>query len=206
MSSHEDPLPRIGAVSAAEPWCRDVALVFALLAAVTAVAFVRAYLSDQPGRSRFFVYFMLSMTGNLGLILAQNLTSFYLFFALMSFASYGLVVHERSVEALHAGRIYIILVVIGEMALLQWGESFMLLGLAAAFYGVIVGLTQRNPKTLLAYSSISQMGVMTVAVGLWLTSPDAYPAILTVITLYAFHHGLSKGALTVSRCRCRRGL
>ncbi len=248
--------------------------------------YARAYLSDQPGRSRFFVYFLLSMTGNLGLILAQDLTSFYLFFALMSFASYGLVVHERSLEALRAGRIYIILVVIGEialfaamvfataatgstgfdtvrhglaqagsrdlimllafigfgikagvlglhvwlplahpvaptpasavlsgamikagllgwlrllplgeMALLQWGESFMLLGLAAAFYGVMVGLTQRDPKTLLAYSSISQMGVMTVAVGLGLTSPDAYPAILTVITLYALHHGLSKGAL-----------
>lgn len=259
--------------------------------------YARAYLSDQPGRSRFFGYFLLSMTGNLGLILAQDLASFYLFFALMSFASYGLVVHERSIEALRAGRIYIVLVVIGEIALfaamvlattatgstgfetvrqglaqaesrdliillafsgfgikagvlglhvwlplahpvaptpasavlsgamikagllgwlrllplgevplLQWGEAFMLLGLIAAFYGVAVGLTQRDPKTLLAYSSISQMGILTMAVGLGLTAPAAYPAILTVITLYALHHGLSKGALflgvgVVGACR-----
>ena len=226
------------------------------------------------------------MAGNLGLILAQDLASFYLFFALMSFASYGLVVHERSIEALRAGRVYILLVVIGEIALfaamvlatvaagstgfdavrtglaqaesldlimllafigfgikagalglhvwlplahpvaptpasavlsgaminagllgwlrllplgevalLHWSEAFMLLGLAAAFYGVVVGLTQRDPKTLLAYSSISQMGILTMAVGLGLAAPGAYPAILTVITLYALHHGLSKGAL-----------
>ena len=259
--------------------------------------YARAYLSDKPGRSRFFGYFLLSMTGNLGLILAQDLSSFYLFFALMSFASYGLVVHERSIEALRAGRIYIVLVVIGEVALfaamvlaatatgatgfdtvrhglaqaesrdlimllayigfgikagvlglhmwlplahpvaptpasavlsgaminagllgwlrllpigevplLQWGEAFMLLGLAAVFYGVGVGLTQRDPKTLLAYSSISQMGILTMAVGLALTAPGAYPEILNVITLYALHHGLSKGALflgvgVVGACR-----
>ena len=246
----------------------------------------RSYLSDQTGRSGFFGYFLLSMTGNLGLILAQDLASFYLFFTLMSFASYGLVVHERSIESLYAGRIYIVLVVIGEVALftalvlattatgstafdtvrhelaqaesldlimlltfigfgikagvlglhvwlplahpvaptpasavlsgamikagllgwlrllplgemqlLPWGEAFMLLGLAAAFWGVGVGLTQQNLKTLLAYSSISQMGILTMAVGLGLTAPAAYPAILTVITLYAMHHGLSKGAL-----------
>jgi hypothetical protein len=36
---------------------------------------------------------------------------------------------------------------------------------------------------------------MTMAVGLGLTAPDAYPMILIVITLYALHHGLNKGAL-----------
>jgi formate hydrogenlyase subunit 3/multisubunit Na+/H+ antiporter MnhD subunit len=84
---------------------------------------------------------------------------------------------------------------LGEVALIEWGETFMFLGLAAAFYGVVVGLTQRDPKTLLAYSSISQMGVLTMAVGLGLTAPVAYPAILAAITLYAVHHGLSKGVL-----------
>jgi len=261
-------------------------LLFTALLWWVAGMYARAYLSDEPGHSRFFVYFLLSMAGNLGLILAQDLASFYLFFALMSFASYGLVVHEGSIEALRAGRIYILLVVIGEVALfaamvlatsatgatefatvrqglaqadlrdlimllafigfgikagvlglhlwlplahpvsptpasavlsgamikagllgwlrllplgevtlLQWGEAFMALGLAAAFYGVVVGLTQRDPKTLLAYSSISQMGILTMAVGLGLAAPEGYPAILTAITLYALHHGLCKGAL-----------
>lgn len=261
-------------------------LLFTALLWWLAGMFARAYLAQQSRRVLFHLYYLLAMSGNLGLILAQDMASFYVFFALMSFASYGLVAYERTPAAIYAGRVYIILVVVGELALftamvmamsatnaigfeavrsglaqaesrdliiflaligfgikagvlglhvwlplahpvaptpasavlsgamikagllgwlrllplgetalLQWGEIFMLLGLAAAFYGVVVGLTQRDPKTLLAYSSISQMGIMTMAVGLGLTAPDAYPMILIVITLYALHHGLNKGAL-----------
>lgn len=267
----------------------DTAWIFMLFTALLwclAGVYARSYLADSPGRDRFFVYFLLSMTGNFGLILAQDMASFYLFFALMSFASYGLVVHERSIEALRAGRIYMVLVVIGEVALfaamvlattatgsldfnavrsglaqaesrdlimflaftgfgikagvlglhvwlplahpvaptpasavlsgamikagllgwlrllplgevalLQWGEALMTLGLVAAFYGVAVGITQRQPKTLLAYSSISQMGIMTMAVGLGLLAPHAWPFILPTVAFYALHHALSKGAL-----------
>ena len=32
---------------------------------------------------------------------------------------------------------------------------------------------QHSPKTLLAYSSISQMGILTMAVGLGLSAPDS---------------------------------
>ena len=78
---------------------------------------------------------------------------------------------------------------LGEAALFLWGEAFMILGIAAAFYGVLVGLTQRDPKTLLAYSSISQMGIMTMAVGLGLTAPEAYPAILFLAYPLAFGAG-----------------
>lgn len=261
-------------------------LLFTALLWTLAGLFARAYLADQARQSAFYIYYLLAMTGNLGLILAQDLGSFYVFFALMSFASYGLVVHERSAAALRAGRVYLILVVIGELALfaamimamaatdaidfatvraglaeaptrdliillallgfgikagviglhvwlplahpvaptpasavlsgamikagllgwlrmlplgetalLDWAEVFILLGLAAAFYAVVVGLTQRDPKTLLAYSSISQMGLMTSGVGLALAAPHATPLILSAITLYAVHHGLNKGAL-----------
>ena len=248
--------------------------------------YAQSYLANHSGRSRFFIYFLLAMTGNFGLILAQDLSSFYLFFTLMSFASYGLVVHERSTEALRAGKVYITLVVIsevmlftamilaataagsveftavrnvlahaesrdliiflafvgfgikagvlglhlwlplahpvapapasavlsgamikagllgwlrllplGEVELISWGEVFMLLGLAATFYGVAVGITQQKPKTLLAYSSVSQMGIMTMAVGLGLLAPQAWPLILPTIVYFALHHALSKGAL-----------
>ena len=66
--------------------------------------YAKAYLAQNQERSRFLIYFLLAMTGNVGLILAQDLTSFYLFFTLMSFASYGLVVHDRSSEAFYAGQ------------------------------------------------------------------------------------------------------
>jgi formate hydrogenlyase subunit 3/multisubunit Na+/H+ antiporter MnhD subunit len=42
---------------------------------------------------------------------------YYLFFAVMSFAAYGLVVHRESDDAIKAGRLYLLLVMIGEVAL-----------------------------------------------------------------------------------------
>ena len=52
-----------------------------------------------------------------------------------------------------------------------WGEALAWLGFVSAFYGVAIGITQRNPKTMLAYSSISQMGVIAAALGMALAAP-----------------------------------
>lgn len=71
----------------------------------------------------------------------------------------------------------------------------MVLGLAAALLAVVLGLAQRNPKTILAYSSISQMGYLTLALGAAWLHPPAWPALSAAMVLYALHHGLAKGAL-----------
>jgi multicomponent Na+:H+ antiporter subunit D len=244
--------------------------------------YAQSYLASDPRRGPFFFFFLLSMAGNFGLIVSQDVASFYVFFALMSFASYGLVVHNGDTEALRAGRIYLVLVVIGEillfsafvlqagtvnslllkdfstvrpdgitvgliligfgikagalpvhvwlplahpaaptpasavlsgtmikagllgwlrflpiglMAMPRWGTLCIIAGLLAAYYAVVVGLTQRNPKTVLAYSSISQMGLITVGVGLAIGWPQTVPAVLPAIAIYAVHHGFAKGAL-----------
>ncbi len=244
--------------------------------------YAQGYLVTDPKRQRFFFFFFLSMAGNFGLIVSQDAVSFYVFFALMSFSSYGLVVHNGDDAAMKAGRVYIYLVVIGEVllftafvwqawsvdslltrdfsnarpngiivgliligfgikagalpvhvwlplahpaaptpasavlsgamikagllgwlrflpigltALPQWGTLCIVAGLLAAYYAVFVGLTQRNPKTVLAYSSISQMGLMTVGVGLALGWPQTAPMMLPAIAIYAVHHGFAKGAL-----------
>lgn len=262
--------------------------VFLLLTALLwwlAAWYGKAYLpaGEHP---RFFSFFNLAMLGNVGLILAQDMLSFYLFFTLMSFAAYGLIIHAGTAAAIHAGKIYMTLVVIGEVALFaalvlvaviaetlsfdvarpliaqadshtwilllallgfgikagmivlhvwlplahpvaptpasavlsgamikagllgwlrllplgeamlySWGALFITLGLMAAFYAVLVGLMQRDAKTLLAYSSISQMGIMTAAIGLGLMVPAAWSGILAAILIYALHHGLAKGTL-----------
>jgi formate hydrogenlyase subunit 3/multisubunit Na+/H+ antiporter MnhD subunit len=41
-----------------------------------------------------------------------------------------------------------------------WGEALAWVGFISAFYGVAIGVNQRDPKTMLAYSSVSQMGVI----------------------------------------------
>jgi NADH:ubiquinone oxidoreductase subunit 5 (subunit L)/multisubunit Na+/H+ antiporter MnhA subunit len=84
---------------------------------------------------------------------------------------------------------------VGEAELPGWGAFLLVAGLLAAFYGVAVGLTQEQPKTILAYSSISQMGFLTVAVGASLFAPASWPVALAAIMVYATHHALAKGAL-----------
>jgi formate hydrogenlyase subunit 3/multisubunit Na+/H+ antiporter MnhD subunit len=78
-------------------------------------------------------------------------------------------------------------------ALPDWGEALALLGFFAAFYGVAIGITQHNPKTVLAYSSISQMGVLTAALGMALAGGDASAPGL--VAFAAANHVLVKGAL-----------
>lgn len=75
------------------------------------------------------------------------------------------------------------------------GTVVMAAGLAAAFLGVAAGLAQRNPKTLLAYSSISQMGLITAVFGAGLLAPGQWGLLAPVVALYVFHHALAKGAL-----------
>src|SRR5690606_41707942 len=64
-----------------------------------------------PPRSTLFPYTTLFRS------VARDMLSFYLFFVLMSFAAYGLVVHDGSAASRHAGRVYMILLVAGDMML-----------------------------------------------------------------------------------------
>jgi formate hydrogenlyase subunit 3/multisubunit Na+/H+ antiporter MnhD subunit len=73
------------------------------------------------------------------------------------------------------------------------GETLVALGFFSAFYGVAVGITQANPKTVLAYSSVSQMGVIAAVLGMGLAAGDQGVALDTAF--YAATHVLAKGAL-----------
>ena len=50
-------------------------------------------------------------------------------------------------------------------SLADWSAGLTSLGLVTAFYAVAVGITQANPKTVLAYSSVSQMGFVAAVLG-----------------------------------------
>jgi formate hydrogenlyase subunit 3/multisubunit Na+/H+ antiporter MnhD subunit len=74
-----------------------------------------------------------------------------------------------------------------------WGEALVWLGFFSAFYGVAIGVTQRDPKTMLAYSSISQMGVIAAAFGMALAGANQGAA--ANVAFYAANHVLVKAAL-----------
>jgi formate hydrogenlyase subunit 3/multisubunit Na+/H+ antiporter MnhD subunit len=74
-----------------------------------------------------------------------------------------------------------------------WENVLIVIGLVGAFFGVAIGVTQSNPKTVLAYSSVSQMGFLASLLGMGLSTSDR--GIGIVIAFYAAHHVLVKGAL-----------
>ena len=54
-------------------------------------------------------------------------------------------------------------------------------------------MTQQNPKAILGYSSVSQMGVIAAALGMALAAGD--PNAPALVAFYAANHVLVKGAL-----------
>jgi len=258
--------------------------VTALLWIVTG-AYASTHLRGDPNAGRFAEWWLLTLTGNLGVFIAADLVSFYLTFSVVSLAAYGLIVHDGTPGSRRAGIIYVGLAVLGEAFLLmafvfmaaatpassllirdavaalpgspwcdaalallilgfglkiglvplhvwmplaytaapipaaavlsgaavkagvigfirflpldaampEWGEALAAAGLFSAFYGVLVGITQKNPKTVLAYSSVSQMGLLAAALGMGLAGGDT-GAVLGA-SFSASHHVLVKGGL-----------
>lgn len=245
-----------------------------LLLAMTAVLWCIAGLAarpmaDTPNVALFAGFWCVTLTGNLGVFLARDVATFYVAFAAVSLASWFLIVHDRSDKALRAGRVYIVIALVGEVALLlglvlgafaaesmiiadvraalgtpalallvigfgikaglvplhvwlplahpaapvpasavlsgsivkaglfgmilflpdgMFGAALMGLGLAGAFGAAVWGLTQENPKAVLAYSTVSQMGLMILLLGAGGDAREALP-------YFAMHHGFAKGAL-----------
>jgi formate hydrogenlyase subunit 3/multisubunit Na+/H+ antiporter MnhD subunit len=95
--------------------------------------------------------------------------------------------------AVKAGVIGLIRFLPFEAATPSWGGALVAFGFFSAFYGVAIGITQHNPKAVLAYSSISQMGVIAAVLGMGLAAADKGAALDAAF--YAAHHVLVKGAL-----------
>ena len=264
---------------------RILLMLTALLWAVAGL-FAGSYMAEDARRREFAVFFGGAMAGNFGLLAAADAASFYTFFALMTFASYGLVVHTRTDTARRAAHIYLVMAILGELflitalylavlradslllqdlapalakdpggawifllgligfgvkvgaiplyfwlplahpvaptpasavlsgamikaglvgwmhlapiGLVDWSFLALLmtgLGFAAALGAVVAGLAQVDPKTNLAYSSISQMGLMTALLGAGLYGEVPAALLLAAVALYAFNHGTAKALL-----------
>ncbi len=231
---------------------------------------------------RYLGFWLLTMTGNLGVILAYDVVSFYLSFALMTFAAFGLVVYSGTSEAYRAGRVYLVMALFGEALLLagllmsasseaglnlpalagvalpllpsllllvgfgikvgvfglhMWlplahpvaptpasavlsglliktgllgwlrflplgevvfaalGLVLLVLAVVGVFGAAVIGVSQASPKTVLAYSSVSQMGLVSLMVGLVLLEPQSWSIAVPGILIFVLHHGLVKAAL-----------
>jgi len=109
-------------------------LLFTALIWLVAGLYARVWLAADARRARFAGFFLVVQAGNLGVCLAQGAAGFYFFFALMTFAAYGLVIHAGDKAARRAGRVYLALAVVGEVLILSgllllvdaWGNAYLL--------------------------------------------------------------------------------
>lgn len=240
----------------------------------------------------FWSGWLISLGGIALALLAQDIAGFYAGYATLSLASWLLIIHARTDAAWRAGRIYLVMALLGEMAafagimaivsqagnvalvdlaaevridagwrwlillgfavkmgvvpvhlwlplahpvapvpasailsgvivkagLLGWlrlvppgsagadavGPALVVLGLSTAFAGVLIGLAQRRIKVILAYSTISQMGLVLAAYAAMLMAPGAAATLLPWLGVMVLHHGLNKASLFLA-CGCAPG-
>lgn len=99
-------LPDVDVVLQADPLSLLFASLSSLLWLVTTVYAV-GYFRDSPNLSRFFGFFSLCVSATVGIALAGNLLTFLLFYEMLTLATYPLVVHRGTPEALRAGARYL---------------------------------------------------------------------------------------------------
>ena len=94
-----------------------LALVSAFLWAATGLN-CPSYFAAAEGCNRFYFFWLLTLGALMGVFLAADLFTLFVFFEMMSFTSYVWVVQNETEEARQAGQTYLAVAVIGGMALL----------------------------------------------------------------------------------------
>jgi multicomponent Na+:H+ antiporter subunit D len=87
-----------------------LALLFVTLSALLwllTTIYAIGYLEGSPHRSRFFGFFSLCVTATMGIAMAGNLFTFFLFYELLTLSTYPLVVHRGTPASMRGGSIYL---------------------------------------------------------------------------------------------------
>ncbi len=87
-----------------------LSLLFATLSAVlwlVTTVYAIAYLERSPNRARFFGFFSLCVAATMGISLAGNLLTFFIFYELLTLTTWPLVVHTGTATAIRSGRTYL---------------------------------------------------------------------------------------------------
>lgn len=91
----------------------------AIISAVYLLANIYAlgYMHEGPTLNRFHSCTLITLAGCLGTVFAGDLLTLFIFFELMSLASYVLVIHEQTPRAMQAGNLYFVTVIVGGLAI-----------------------------------------------------------------------------------------
>jgi multicomponent Na+:H+ antiporter subunit D len=109
--------PQVTLVSLGAGWSIGFALeplgaIFALVASalwivnsIYSIGYMRAH--DEPRQTGFYVCFAVALGSTMGVALARDLFTLFLFYEALTLSTYPLVTHKRDGEAMRAGRLYL---------------------------------------------------------------------------------------------------
>ncbi len=86
-----------------------------ILTSLYSIGYMRGL--GEHSQTRYYCYFALALSSTLGVAFSANLLTLYLFYELLSFATYPLVTHHQDPEARSAGRRYLLYIVGGSVGL-----------------------------------------------------------------------------------------
>lgn len=81
--------------------------------------FSREYFSHYRNRNRYYLFLLITFGGTVGVFLSGDLFTTFIFFEVMSMASYLMVVHDEKPAAMRAGDTYLAVAVLGGMVMLM---------------------------------------------------------------------------------------
>jgi multicomponent Na+:H+ antiporter subunit D len=140
------------------------------------------YLEHSPHRSRFFGFFSLCVSATVGLALAGNLLTFVMFYEALTLATYPLVAHRGTPDAIQGARVYLIYTLSGGALLLTGAAWLHALAGPVVFTqgGMLAGLGGQHDLQLMVifFLLLAGLGVKAALVPLhgWLPQAMVAPA------------------------------
>lgn len=152
---------------------------FALIASilwVAAVAHSSDYMFHESKRTRFFSFLMIAESAIMGVFMAHDFFSLFVFFELMSLAAYFLIVHSETLSAQRAAKKYLIMSLMGSLSLLMGVFLYLSYSGTVDFVPPPGSAHLNGPLSLIALiCMIAGFGVKAGIVPLHVWLPDAHP-------------------------------
>ena len=123
-----------------------------ILVSIYSIGYMRSL--NEHAQTRYYFSFALALLGAMGIALAANLVTMFIFYEILTISTYPLVAHEESPEALAAGHKY--------LAYLLTGGLFFLIGILMTYF--LVGTTDFSYQGILkpALNSTSKFTLQIV--------------------------------------------
>ncbi|MDO8886893.1 complex I subunit 5 family protein [Candidatus Oleimmundimicrobium sp.] len=161
------------------------------------------YMNDVGKQKKFYAFLLLTFSANLGVFLAGNFLTLFVFFEILGISAYPLIVHAEEKKAFKAGTKYLVMVLLGDVALLIGVLLYCNITGNVNFATGIKGVSDYTKFIIFAFMGIGfgiKAGVMPLHI--WL--PDAHSvaptpasALLSGVMIKAGAYGIIRSLFSI---------